>query len=149
MRMNPWILTAVICLSVTAALSGIKFFQISKALAFMESFPPPSESITVANARADTWEPTRLLSGTVRSPEHLVISAEMAGRVVELPYRSGDVVPEGEPILVLFDDDLEAQRAALEADLSLVDTQLKRNRTLEADALISHCLLYTSDAADE
>ena len=70
-------------------------------------------------------------------PEHLVISAEMAGRVVELPYQSGEVVPEGAAVLVLFDDDLEAQREALEADLNLVSTQLERNRTLEADALIS------------
>jgi len=137
MNKRPWIFTAIICLSVTAALSGIKFLQISKAMAFMESFPPPSESITVTAVRADVWEPTRLLSGTVRSPEHLVISAEMAGRLVELPYQSGDVVPEGEPILVLFDDDLEAQRAALEADLALVNTQLQRNRTLEADSLVS------------
>ena len=112
----------------------------------MESFPPPSESITVAAVQADTWIPTRLLSGTVRSPEYLVVSAEMAGRIVELPFKSGDVVPEGEPILVLFDDDLEAQRAALEADLSLVNTQLKRNRTLEADALISQDQLDTLKA---
>lgn len=146
MNARPWILTAVACLSVTAALSGIKFMQISKAMAFMESFPPPSESITVTIVRADVWEPTRLLSGTVRSPEHLVISAEMAGRVVALPYRSGAVVPEGEPILVLFDDDLEAQRTALEADLSLVDTQLRRNRTLEADSLVSQDQLDTLKA---
>ena len=39
--------------------------------------------------------------------------------------------------MVLFDDDLEAQREALEADLNLVSTQLERNRTLEADSLIS------------
>jgi len=146
MRKHPWILTIIVCLSVTAALSGIKFLQISKAMAFMESFPPPSESITVATVRADIWQPTRLLSGTVRSPEHLVISAEMAGRVVELPYQSGDVVPEGEAILVLFDDDLEAQRTALEADLSLVDMQLQRNRTLEADALVSQDQLDTLKA---
>ncbi len=146
MRNHPWILTGIICLSVTAALSGIKFLQISKAMAFMESFPPPSESITVAAVSGDVWEPTRLLSGTVRSPEHLVISAEMAGRVVELPYQSGDVVPAGEPILVLFDDDLEAQRTALEADLALVDTQLRRNRTLEADSLISQDQLDTLKA---
>ena len=128
-------ITGTACVLVTAALAGIKFLQISEAMALMESFPPPSESITVAQAEADTWEPTRLLSGTVRSPEHLVISAEMAGRVVELPYQSGEVVPKGAAVLVLFDDDLEAQREALEADLNLVSTQLERNRTLEADAL--------------
>ena len=137
MRWRSWLITGTACVLVTAALAGIKFLQISEAMALMESFPPPSESITVAQAEADTWEPTRLLSGTVRSPEHLVISAEMAGRVVELPYQSGEVVPEGAAVLVLFDDDLEAQREALEADLNLVSTQLERNRTLEADALIS------------
>ena len=137
MRWRSWLITGTACMLVTAALAGIKFLQISEAMALLESFPPPSESITVAQAEADTWEPTRLLSGTVRSPEHLVISAEIAGRVVELPYQSGEVVPEGAAVLVLFDDDLEAQREALEADLNLVSTQLERNRTLEADALIS------------
>ena len=37
MRKHPWILTIIVCLSVTAALSGIKFLQISKAMAFMET----------------------------------------------------------------------------------------------------------------
>jgi len=106
-------------------------------MAFMESFPPPVETITVAQAQSDSWAPTRLLSGTVRSPEHLVIATEIPGRVVELPFASGDTVPKGAAILVLFNDDLEAQRTALQADLNLVNTQLERNQTLEADALVS------------
>ena len=146
MRWRSWLITGTVCVLVTAALAGIKFLQISEAMALMESFPPPSESVTVAQAQADIWEPTRLLSGTVRSPEHLVISAEMAGRVVELPFESGEVVPEGAAVLVLFDDDLEAQRTALQADLNLVDTQLERNRTLEADSLISQDQLDTLKA---
>lgn len=146
MKVGSWFLTGIACAVVTATLAGVKFLQISDAMALMESFPPPSESVTVAQAQADTWEPTRLLSGTVRSPEHLVISAEMAGRVVELPFESGEVVPEGAAVLVLFDDDLEAQRAALQADLNLVDTQLERNRTLEADSLISQDQLDTLKA---
>ena len=86
----------------------------------MESFPPPAEAITVAEAQADTWVPTRLLSGTVRSPDHLVISAETAGRIVELPFLSGEVVPEGAAILVLFDDDLEAQREAMPTKTEMI-----------------------------
>ena len=38
---------------------------------------------------------------------------------------------------MLFDDDVEAQRDALQADLNLVETQLSRNLTLEADSLVS------------
>ena len=146
MKLRSWLITGAACLLVTAALAGVKVLQISEAMALMESFPPPSEAVTVAKAQADTWEPSRLLSGTVRSPEHLLISAEMAGRVVELPFQSGEVVPEGAAVLVLFDDDIEAQRTALQADLNLVDTQLVRNRTLEADSLISQDQLDTLKA---
>ncbi|MDG2460718.1 MAG: efflux RND transporter periplasmic adaptor subunit [Luminiphilus sp.] len=145
-KTRSWLMTGTVCALITAALAGIKFVQISQAMAFMESFPPPSEAVTVAEAQADTWEPTRLLSGTVRSPEHLVISAEMAGRVVELPFLSGAVVPKGAAILVLFDDDLQAQREALLADLNLVETQFQRNRTLEADSLVSADQLDTLKA---
>lgn len=137
MKLKPWFVTAAGCLGVTAVLASVKYLQIAEAMAFMESFPPPSETITITEARADTWAPTRLLNGTVRSPEHLVVSAETAGRIVELPYASGAEVPAGKAVLVLFNDDVVAQRDALEADLKLVQTQLKRNQTLEADALIS------------
>jgi len=146
MNIRSWLVTGAVCLGVTATLTSIKFAQISKAMAFMESFPPPSEAITVAEVQPGQWEPTRLLSGTVRSPEHLVISAESPGRVVELPFKSGEVVPEGSAVLVLFDDDLEAQQEALRADLNLIDTQLDRNRTLEADALVSQDQLDTLSA---
>ena len=137
MSAKPWIVTVSVCGFVTAALAGIKFVQISKAMALMESFPPAYETVTVASAEADEWQPTRLLSGTVQSPEYLVISAETPGRIVELPYQSGETVPAGAEVLVLFDDDVEAQRDALQADLSLVETQLSRNLTLEADSLVS------------
>jgi len=137
MSAKPWVITVSVCGFVTAALAGIKFVQISQAMALMESFPPAYETVTVANAQADEWQPTRLLSGTVQSPEHLVISAETPGRIVRLPYRSGETVSAGAEVLVLFDDDVEAQRDALQADLNLVETQLSRNLTLEADSLVS------------
>ena len=137
MKAKSWIITFTVCASVTAGLVGIKFVQISQAMAFMESFPPAFETVTVASAEADEWQPSRTLSGTVQSPEHLVVSAETPGRIVQLPYQSGGTVPAGAEVLVLFDDDVEAQRDALQADLNLVETQLSRNLTLEADSLVS------------
>ena len=119
MKWRAWLITALSCLTVTAVLAGIKTSQIAQAMAFMESFPPPVETITIAQARSDRWAPTRLLSGTVRSPEHLVIATEIPGRVVELPFASGDTVPKGAAILVLFNDDLEAQRTRTASRLEL------------------------------
>ena len=137
MSAKPWVITISACLVITFSLTGIKFFQISKAVALMESFPPPYETITLASAVAEDWQPTRLLSGTVQSPQYLVISAEAPGRIVGLPYQSGDAVPMGEKILMLFDDDVRAERDALNADLELVKAQLLRNLTLEAESLVS------------
>ena len=137
MKAKSWVITVLVCALVAAALAGIKFVQISNAMAFMASFPPAFETVTVANAERDEWQPSRLLSGTVQSPEHLIISAETPGRIVELPYQSGETVPAGSDLLVLFDDDVEAQRDGLQADLNLVDIQLSRNLTLEADSLVS------------
>ena len=141
MKVKPWLITITVCLAVTGSLAGVKFLQVSKAMAFMESFPPPFETVTVTSAEADDWQPTRLLSGTVQSPEYLVISAETPGRIVQLPYQSGETVPADAEVLVLFDDDVEAQRDALQADLNLVETQLSRNLTLEADSLVSQVKL--------
>ena len=137
MNIRAWLITGIVCVLVAGTLASVKFVQISQAMAFMESFPPAYETVTVASAEADEWQPTRLLSGTVQSPEYLVISAETPGRIVELPYQSGETVPDGAEVLVLFDDDVEAQRDALQADLNLVETQLSRNLTLEADSLVS------------
>ena len=137
MKAKSWLITITVCLAVTGSLAGVKFLQVSKAMAFMESFPPPFETATVARAEADDWQPSRLLSGTVQSPEYLVISAETPGRIVQLPYQSGETVPADAEVLVLFDDDVEAQRDALQADLNLVETQLSRNLILEADSLVS------------
>ena len=53
MSAKPWIVTVSVCGFVTAALAGIKFVQISQAMALMESFPPAYETVTVASAEAD------------------------------------------------------------------------------------------------
>ena len=97
---------------VTAALVGIKVVQISEAMAFMESFPPPYETVTVAGAESDEWQPTRLLSGTVRSPSILSFQRKHQAVWLNCPYKSGETVPEDAAVLVLFDDDVEAQRGA-------------------------------------
>ena len=59
MKAKSWIITFTVCASVTAGLAGIKFVQISQAMAFMESFPPAFETVTVASAEADEWQPSR------------------------------------------------------------------------------------------
>ena len=73
MNAKPWVITVSACGFVTAALAGIKFVQISQAMAFMDSFPPAYETVTVASAEADEWQPTRLLRSS--SEKHSGLAA--------------------------------------------------------------------------
>lgn len=143
MRILPWLITAAGCASVTAALAGIKYTQIQSAMAMAENYPPPVETVAAAEVTAEDWAPVRRLTGTVRAPEFVSIAAEAAGRVIALPYGAGQKVPEGEVILKLFDSDLIAQKEALDADLALAQTQLKRIQELKRDSLASQDQLDT------
>ncbi len=146
MRIFSWLVTVVVCLAVTGGLAGFKYLQIAEAQAMAASFPPPFSVVTTATAEQDEWTAIRRLTGTVRTPQFVELAAEATGRVVELPVAAGAVVAEGDVILRLFDDDLQAQRDAFEADLNLVDLQLKRTRELMKDAMASQDQLDTLEA---
>jgi membrane fusion protein (multidrug efflux system) len=107
------------------------------------SFPPAYETVTAVQAGSEAWTPIRRLTGTVRAPEFVEIAAEASGRVTRLPHAAGDIVPEGDVILALFDEDLKAQREALDADLTLVHLQLERIERLKQESLASQDQLDT------
>jgi len=137
MRIFPWLITITVCFSVTGALGGIKYLQISEAMAMAESFPPPYSVVTSTGAEQTQWTPVRRLTGTVRAPEFVEIAAEATGRIVELAVTAGGEVAQGDVILQLFDEDLKAQRDALNADLNLVKVQLERTQKLKKQSLAS------------
>ncbi len=143
MRIIPWLTTAVGCIAITAALAGIKYQQIQAAMAMAANFPPPSEFVAATQIQAQAWTPIRRLTGTVRAPQFINIATEAAGRVVDLPYAAGELVPAGDVVLRLFDEDIKAQGEALRADLALTETQLKRVQELKRDALASQDQLDT------
>lgn len=149
MRIVPWLVTLVVCSAVTAALAGVKYRQISSAMEMAESYPPPYSVVTAQAAQQVEWTPVRRLTGNVRAPYFVEIAAEATGRVVELPFTAGEVVTQGDVILRLFDEDLKAQRAALTADLDLVQVQLARVQKLKKQSLASQDQLDTLLARGE
>jgi membrane fusion protein (multidrug efflux system) len=143
MRALSWLLTLSGCILLAGGFAGFKYRQITAAMAMAASFPPPYETVSAVRAEGESWTPVRRLTGTVRAPEFVEIAAEAAGRVMALPHAAGDIVPQGEVILALFDEDLQAQRAALDADLQLVGMQLKRIQQLKQESLASQDQLDT------
>ncbi len=135
--MIPWLVVATACSGVTVALGSIKYLQYLETMSFLEDFPTPVTTISAAMAKSDSWHAHRIIGGSVRSPKHLIVSAEISARIVSLPFQSGQLVPEGATMLALFGDDLRAQREALLAELELTTIQLRRNQTLKEQSLIA------------
>ena len=143
MRSLSWIVTFSCCALVTGVLGGIKYFQISAAMAMAAEFPPPYSVVTATEVDQTQWTPVRRLTGTIRAPSFIEVSAEATGKIVALPITAGSVAKKNDIIMQLFDEDIKAQRAALEADLNLVATQLERVESLMGRSLASQDQLDT------
>ena len=143
MRSLSWIVTFTVCAVVAGLLGGIKYFQVSAAMAMAAEFPPPYSVVATANVVETQWTPVRRLTGTVRAPNFINVTAEATGKIVALPIAAGEIANKGEILLQLFNEDLKAQRVALEADLNLVLTQLERVESLMERSLASQDQLDT------
>ena len=77
--------------------------------------PIPVRTISVARGTIDSTV-TNSKAGTIRARQRAHLSTEIGGRIVEITHREGDVVAQGELLLLLNDSTLRAQEnQALEA----------------------------------
>jgi HlyD family secretion protein len=70
--------------------------------------PIPVQTTTVARGIIDSTV-TNSKAGTIRARQRAHLSTEIGGRIVEIPHREGDVVTQGELLLLLNDSTLRAQ----------------------------------------
>ena len=148
MRIISWLITLLVCLAVTGGLAGLKYRQVTDAMAMAASFPPPYSVVTSASAQQQEWTAVRRLTGTVRTPEFVELTAEATGRIITLGASAGAIVEKDDVIVQLFDEDLRAQQEALIADLNLVKLQLKRTQQLRSEGMASQDQLDTLEARD-
>jgi membrane fusion protein (multidrug efflux system) len=148
MRIISWLITLLVCLAVTGGLAGLKYRQVTDAMAMAASFPPPYSVVTSASAQQQEWTAVRRLTGTVRTPEFVELTAEATGRIITLGASAGAIVAKDDVIVQLFDEDLRAQKEALSADLNLVKLQLKRTQQLRSEGMASQDQLDTLEARD-
>ncbi len=77
--------------------------------------PIPVRTIRVTRGTIDSTV-TNSKAGTIRARQRAHLSTEIGGRIVEITHREGDVVAQGELLLLLNDSTLRAQEnQALEA----------------------------------
>ena len=131
MRMSTrWLVAGLACIVVLAILAVFKYAQIRAAIAYGESFPEPSESVSAAIAVPDVSTETFSTIGELIAPLHLVLRNELEGRIESLALEPGARVVKGD---ILVQQDVSEESARLEAARAraeLTRLELERARRL-------------------
>lgn len=121
---------------------------ISTATESGSSGGPGQGSRPAPAVRAMTVEPENLrerlvLNGTLQAEDRVQLRSEISGRVTGIYFREGTIAEEGELLVKIRDDELQAQRRAKQTQIELAEIQLRRQqRLLESEST-------TQEAYDE
>ncbi len=105
-------------------------------------------NVEVAPIEASRFVERIRLTGTVRADRDVTVAAEEAGRVVEVLAEKGDRVAEGDPLVRLDAELLEAQVEQAEARASLAEETWQRRRRLWEEDQVGTELAYLEARAN-
>jgi membrane fusion protein (multidrug efflux system) len=117
-------------LAIVAALGGIKFLQVRKAIAEYSNFSPPPESVTSQVAQEEEWVPSLRAVGSTAAVQGVTVSTDEPGIVQKIAFESGQAVREGDLLVQLEVSQEEAQLRSAEAQMRLAQANLLRQQNL-------------------
>jgi membrane fusion protein (multidrug efflux system) len=143
--MKKKILFAIIGVVVLAViLGGIKGLQINRMIA--QQRQAMTETVTTAVAHTEAWESLLTSVASLVAVQGVMVSAEMAGKVVHIAFEPGTMVKAGD-LLVQQDTVAEnAQLRSAEATVALTKLSLERSRKLLSQKTSSQAEYDNADA---
>ena len=143
--MKKKILFAIIGVVVLAViLGGIKGLQINQMIA--QQRKPLPETVTTAVAHTEAWESLLTSVASLVAVQGVMVSAEVAGKVVHIAFEPGTMVKVGD-LLVQQDTVAEnAQLRSAEATVALTKLSLERARKLLSQKTSSQAEFDNADA---
>ena len=143
--MKKKILFAVIGVVILAVtLGGIKALQINQMIAQQRQVMP--ETVTTAVAHTEAWESLLTSVASLVAVQGVMVSAEVAGKVVHIDFEPGTMVNAGD---LLVQQDVDAEKAQLrsaEATVALTKLSFERARKLLSQKTSSQAEYDNADA---
>jgi membrane fusion protein (multidrug efflux system) len=140
------IIAALGLLVLIGLLGGIKGLQIRKMIAQGAQFVPPPETVTTAAAVSAQWESLLSAVGSLEAVQGIMVTAEMTGKVVQIPFEPGAKVKAGD-LLVQQDTSSEsAQLRSAEATAALARINFERMAKLLPERVVSRSDYDNADA---
>jgi membrane fusion protein (multidrug efflux system) len=122
---------------IVAVLAGIKTMQIRSMIDSGKKFVPPPETVTTAKVTSEAWETSLGSVGSLTAVQGVIVSAELAGKVVKITFEAGTPVKKGDLLLRQDTTSEEAQLPGAVSQVNLNRANLKRADQLFKDGIIS------------
>jgi membrane fusion protein (multidrug efflux system) len=138
------IIAIIILFAVVGTIAGIKVLQIG-ALMSMEP-PDMTATVTAAAVEPQRWESVLTSVGSLTAVQGVVVSAEVAGKVVKIEFEPGTMVQKGD---LLVQQDIVAETAQLrsaEASFALAKVEFSRAKRLLKEQTYSKSEYDNADA---
>ncbi len=132
---------------VVGFLVGTKVIQIKALIASAENFEVPPEYVTSATVTKESWKQTLDAVGSLTAVQGVLVSTEVAGKVEDLHFESGESVESGQLLVVLDTTTEEAQLAAAQAEADLASINLDRAKKLRQSNTVAAAELDSAQAA--
>jgi membrane fusion protein (multidrug efflux system) len=111
--MKKWIAAAIVlAILVFGTVIGFNMFKAEKIKEYLASRPIPEFSVTSVTAKYSDWTPHLRAIGFIEPKQGVTISNEIAGRIVEINFKSGQQVEKGDILILL---DMEVEKANLKS----------------------------------
>lgn len=145
MKKHKSILIAVAAVvGIFLILALTKFSQIFAMVQAGKDFVPPPEAVGAYTAQYQDWPNSFTAMGTVEADEGINISAEVAGKVKQIMFKSGEQVKAGTVILIQESGNETAQLSAATARLRLAEANYERMVQLRKKNTVSQNELDTA-----
>jgi membrane fusion protein (multidrug efflux system) len=107
---------------------------------------PAATPVEAAAAFRETVTEEIIATGSIEAMQQVALRPDVDGRIVELLFREGQRVSEGQPLVRIDDAELKAQVERARADRDLAQQALERTRQLLADRAAAPADLERAEA---
>ena len=105
--MKKWfVIMLLVLIFAFGSVIGFNMFKAKKIKEFLAARPAPTFPVTVVDVTPETWSPHIEAIGFIEPKTGVDVSAELAGKVVEINFENGQAVKKGD-VLIRLDVEVE------------------------------------------
>jgi membrane fusion protein (multidrug efflux system) len=131
---------------IAGAIIGVKALQIMSLIKMGESFEMPPETVVIEEAESKSLTTSFQSVGSVEAAKGVMVTSEVAGKVVSILFQSGAEVKAGDPLVQIDKSIEEAQLRSAQSTAELNRLNLERIRGLRKTSVVSQSDMENAEA---